>query len=94
VTSRSEKQTQESPVSDFHSSSLRIKFLTLEETQKRKHVRVNAQNEVGFQEQGGPRSVSGEPMEESMITESNGAEMLLHTYRNGPEISNVSNPTK
>ena len=54
---------------------------------------VNAQNEVGFQEQGGPRSVSGEPMEEAMITESCGTEMLLDADRNGVGISNVWNAT-
>jgi hypothetical protein len=37
---------------------------------------------------GGPRSASGEPIEETMISESNSVEMLL-AVRTGGEISNA-----
>lgn len=56
-----------------------------------RHVRLHAQNWAGFQERGGPRSVSGEPIEETTITESNGTEMLLAVCWSGAEISNLWN---
>jgi len=56
-------------------------------------VSLNAQSGSGSQEQGGPRSVSGEPTEETMIIESNDAEILLAPRRSGVEISNVRNTT-
>jgi hypothetical protein len=72
---------------------LKSKFRTLEQTHEQKYVSLNAQSGSGFQEQGGPRSVSGKPTEETMIIESNGAEMLLAARRSGVEISNVRNTT-
>jgi hypothetical protein len=42
-----------------------------------------------FQERGGPRSVSGEPIEEIMITESDGTGRLRDARRSGVEISNA-----
>jgi hypothetical protein len=41
---------------------------------------------------GGPRSASGEPIEETMISESNGVEMRL-AVRTGREISDAWNTT-
>jgi len=42
-----------------------------------------------FQERGGPRSVSGEPTEDTTTLESLGAEVLLALCSSGSEISNV-----
>jgi hypothetical protein len=42
-----------------------------------------------FQERGGPRSVSGEPIEEATITAFNGAETLPPVCLSGDEISNA-----
>ncbi|HXM62799.1 MAG TPA: hypothetical protein VN950_18200 [Terriglobales bacterium] len=46
-----------------------------------------------FQERGGPRSVSGEPIEETMITASGGREMLPVARWSGAEIWNAWNAT-
>jgi hypothetical protein len=46
-----------------------------------------------LQERGGPRSVSGEPIEETTIFESNGAEMLPAVDWSGAEISNACKVT-
>jgi hypothetical protein len=39
--------------------------------------KAHAQNQLVFQEAGGPRSVSGEPIDETMIRESIGAVMFV-----------------
>lgn len=44
---------------------------------------------LDFQERGGPRSVSGEPIEETTITAFNGAETLPPVCLSGDEISNA-----
>jgi hypothetical protein len=44
-------------------------------------------NKPSFQERGGPRSVSGDPIEETTITESNGIHMLRAACWSGAEIS-------
>ena len=54
--------------------------------------RVLANYRAGFQERGGPRSVSREPIEETTIIESNGTEFLA-VRRSGAEISNVGRVT-
>lgn len=54
---------------------------------------LDAQGLAGFQEAGGPRSVSGEPFEETMITESDGAEMLPAVGWSGAEITNARKAT-
>jgi hypothetical protein len=42
-----------------------------------------------FQERGGPRPVSGEPMEETIIAASSGAEIAFAARRRGMEVSNA-----
>ena len=42
-----------------------------------------------FQERGGPRSVSGEPIEETTMTAFHGAETLPPVCLSGDEISNA-----
>lgn len=47
---------------------------------------AHARNQLVCQEAGGPRSVSGEPIDETMIRESVGAAMLVAVNRRGIEI--------
>jgi len=63
-----------------------MSFLTLVQTHEQTHVSLNARSWASFQERGGPRSVSGGPTEETTITESSSAEMLLATRWSGAEI--------
>jgi hypothetical protein len=48
--------------------------------------KAHAQNQLVFQEAGGPRSVSGEPIDETMIRESIGAAMFVAMNWCGVEI--------
>ena len=57
------------------------------------HVSLNVQKRAGFQERGGPRSVSGEPIEETMITESSGSEMWPPVYGTETEVSTACRVT-
>jgi hypothetical protein len=52
-------------------------------------VWLNAQNGLGFQEQGGPRSVSGDPIDDTMMTELKGGETLPPACNSGLGISNL-----
>lgn len=57
------------------------------------HVSLNVQKRAGFQERGGPRSVSGEPTEEMMIAESSGREMWPPVFGTGTEVSTACKVT-
>lgn len=61
-------------------------------THEQRHLWLNARSEVSFQERGGPRSLSGEPIEETTIPESNGAE-LQAAHWNGAAIPNTAGVT-
>jgi len=64
------------------------------QTHEQTHVGLDAKKRLAaFQKRGGPRSVSGEPIEETTILESNGAEMLPALDWSGAEISNVCRVT-
>lgn len=64
------------------------------QTHEQTHVGLDAQKPLAaFQERGGPRSVSGEPIEETTIFESNGAEMLPALGWSGAEISTACKVT-
>jgi hypothetical protein len=68
---------------------LKTKFGTLRQTHEQKTRMAQCAERVGFQEPGGPRSVSGEPIEDTTITESDGAEMLLTAHLSRVEVSNA-----
>jgi hypothetical protein len=76
VTDRREKKEQQNAKENFHNSSFENRVFDTKTNARVEHLWLNAQFEMGFQECGGPRSVSGEPIDDTMMVESKGSETL------------------
>jgi hypothetical protein len=69
VTDCGEKQAQQNARDNLHDSSLKTKFSTMRQTHEHNDL-CSMRRVEGFQKLGGPRSVSGDPIDDTMMAES------------------------
>src|SRR5947209_6907381 len=90
MTDSGKKQAQENARDDLHDSSLRTGFSDTGRNARADTSRAQcAETDEFFQERGGPRSVSGQSIDDAMKTESKNCKTSPLASRSGRGISNL-----